>query len=243
MNTRCLRRFAALILLVLPLQAAEPAKQDAPAAGAAKGELAERAARLKLPQLAFRDATLPEGIGFLRQQAKQLDPNHADFNIEIAPAAAAKAGTITLSLREISLAEALHYVAAVAGLNVRYGAAAVTVEPGPAAEWKRPVEIVTPDTKRVLAKSVSIHIPRAEFRGASLEESLAFIRQKAQQHDPDQVGVNIVNLDLKSPENGLNLMLWNLPVLELLRYVANLAGGELVAEPEALVVRQVTPAK
>jgi hypothetical protein len=250
MNSLCSSRLSqsiALLLLVTQLNAAEPApKAPAPAASPARAgepapatnELHERAARLVIPSLQFRDATLAESVQFLRAKARALDPAHPDLNIEIAPAADGNDAKITLSLKQVSLAEALHYLAALAGLNVRFGATAISVEPGPAAEWKRLKMPASPESAKLKEKALAMIIPKLEFREAALMQALDFIQAKSRSLDPDQRGVNIVNLDLAAADARLTLSLTNVPVYEALRHVAELAGGKLFVEPEALVLRQ-----
>jgi hypothetical protein len=250
MNPLCSWRVSqsvALLLLVAQLNAAEPAPKSPAAAASpahalapppATNDLHDRAARLVIPSLDFRNATFAESVQFLRAKARALDPTHPDLNIEIAPVAAGHDAKITLSLKEISLAEALHYLAAKADLNVRYGATAISLEPGPAAEWKRLKMPASPESARLKEKALSIIIPKLEFREASLTESLDFIQAKSRSLDPDQRGVNIVNLDVPVADARFTLSLTKVPVYEALRYVAELAGGKLFVEPEALVLRR-----
>jgi hypothetical protein len=250
MNPLCSLRVSqsvALLLLVTQLNAAEPAPKAAAAAASpahalaappATNDLHDRAARLVIPSLDFRDATLAESVQFLRAKARALDPTHPDLNIEIAPVAAGNDAKITLSLKEISLAEALHYVAAKAGLNVRYSATAISLEPGPAAEWKRLKMPASPESAKLKEKALAIIMPKLELRDASVTEALDFIQAKARDLDPEKRGVNIVNLDLAAADARLTLSLTKVPVYEALRYVAELAGGKLLVEPEALVLRQ-----
>ena len=89
-----------------------------------------------------------------------------------------------------------------------------------------------------LAKAQGIRIAKLEFREASVTEAVDFLRRKSVELDPEKKGVNIV---LKAPPNlektKVTLSLTDVPLLDALRYLANLAA--LVVEPEdsALLLR------
>ena len=108
------------------------------------------------------------------------------------------------------------------------------------------VDVVRPDlggahskgAAATLAKAQAIRIPKLAFREASVTEALDFLRKKSVEHDPETKGLNIV---LKAPPNlaqiKITLSLTDVPLLEAVRYVANLAA--LIVEPgdSALLLR------
>lgn len=108
------------------------------------------------------------------------------------------------------------------------------------------VDVVRPDPARTnskgaaatLAKAQAIRIPKLEFREASVTEALDYLRRKSVELDPEKKGINIV---LKAPPNlaqiKITLSLTDVPLLEAVRYVANLAA--LIVEPgdSALLLR------
>ncbi len=108
------------------------------------------------------------------------------------------------------------------------------------------VDVVRPDPARAnskgaaatLAKAQAIRIPKLEFREASVTEALDYLRRKSVELDPEKKGINIV---LKAPPNlaqiKITLSLTDVPLLEAVRYVANLAA--LIVEPgdSALLLR------
>ena len=89
-----------------------------------------------------------------------------------------------------------------------------------------------------LAKAQGIRIAKLEFREASVTEAVEYLRRKSVELDPQKKGLNIV---LKAPPNlektKVTLSLTDVPLLDALRYLANLAA--LVVEPEdsALLLR------
>ena len=96
------------------------------------------------------------------------------------------------------------------------------------------------DTKgaATLAKAQGMRLAKLEFREASVTEAVDFLRRKSVELDPEKKGLNIV---LKAPPDlakiKITLSLTDVPLLEAVRYVANLAA--LVVEPEdsALLLR------
>ena len=89
-----------------------------------------------------------------------------------------------------------------------------------------------------LAKAKALRLAKLEFHEATVTEAVEFLRRKSVELDPEKKGVNIV---LKvPPDRGkakVTLSLADVPLLDALRYLANLAA--LVVEPEdsALLLR------
>ncbi|MDI1313536.1 M56 family metallopeptidase [Prosthecobacter sp.] len=87
-------------------------------------------------------------------------------------------------------------------------------------------------------KAAAIIIPTVQFRGATVVEAVEFLRVKAKDFDPDKKGVSILIRADEIPQNALiTLDLKDVPLIEALRYTAELAGMTLVAEPYAFTLR------
>lgn len=87
-------------------------------------------------------------------------------------------------------------------------------------------------------KAAAIIIPTVQFRGATLEEALEFLRVKAKDFDPDKKGVPIMIRPSDVPANAqISLDLKDVPLIEALRYTSELAGLSLVAEPYAFILK------
>ena len=88
------------------------------------------------------------------------------------------------------------------------------------------------------AKALGMRLAKLEFREASVTEAVDFLRRKSVELDPEKKGINIV---LRAPPDlakiKITLSLTDVPLLEAVRYVANLAA--LIVEPEdsALLLR------
>lgn len=97
----------------------------APAFPATEGAAFEKAAKIVLPSVTFRDTPLAEAIDFLRTQARAVDPAKQGVNIVLARDGQA---SITLQLSNVPLSEAVRYVAGLVGLQPRADADALILE-------------------------------------------------------------------------------------------------------------------
>ena len=120
-----------VVVLITP-EVAAGAVEAKPAAPPAK-EISEAALRIRtkaeqiiIPKIDLRDATLAEALLFLRVKAKELDPEKEGINfvVEDSPPGDPR---ITMTLRDVPLKEALHYVTELAGMKFRFDGNAVTI--------------------------------------------------------------------------------------------------------------------
>jgi len=95
-------------------------------------------------------------------------------------------------------------------------------------------------------KMQKIVFPQVQFAGANIEEAIEFLRVKSRdldvfETDPSRKGVNII---LKSGENpvsaSISLDLKDVPMVEALRYVTDLAGMKYKVEPFAILIVPVS---
>jgi hypothetical protein len=90
-------------------------------------------------------------------------------------------------------------------------------------------------------KKSSLIFPKIMFSEAALDEVLHYIRAKAKEIDPAKKGVNIVVKHSKeSPSAKLSLELSDVPLSELLKYVAKLSGLELFVEGDTYILQTPT---
>jgi hypothetical protein len=94
-----------------------------------KGMSQDLASRLILPQVEFKEASLPKILQFLQQKSLELDPEKKGLNLILNAPGDPSPETIQISLhlREVPLSEALRYVAKLANLNLRYDDDAVVL--------------------------------------------------------------------------------------------------------------------
>ncbi len=95
-------------------------------------------------------------------------------------------------------------------------------------------------------KMQEIIFPQVQFAGASIEEAVEFLRVKSRdldvnETDPSKKGVNII---LKAGDNpvsaSISLDLKDVPMVEALRYVTELAGMKYKVEPFAVLIVPVS---
>jgi hypothetical protein len=99
-------------------------------------------------------------------------------------------------------------------------------------------ETKAPAKSAALEKAGKIILPKMQFASATPREAVEFLNIKAREMDPDKKGVNIFLVPDKSAEGTkITLDLMEVPLSEAVRYVAELAGMEVVAEQSALYLR------
>lgn len=92
-----------------------------------------------------------------------------------------------------------------------------------------------PSRPEMLSKSLII--PQLEFRDATIEECVAFLRSKAKDLDPEKLGVNLViHAPPSTAATKISLSLKNVPLGEALKYVSNLAGLTMKTDTTAIVL-------
>ncbi len=89
-----------------------------------------------------------------------------------------------------------------------------------------------------LEKAHRIIIPTVSFAQASVDDAIKFLRHKAKENDPAKTGVEI-QLIPDGRQASLTLDLKDVPLSEALRYVAELAGMELVPDKNVIIIRPV----
>ena len=77
-----------------------------------------KASKIIIPKIEFRQATVVEGLDFLRQRSLQLDPDKSGVVIILVASDKAKGTKFDLSLTNVSVADAVKYVAIAADLEM-----------------------------------------------------------------------------------------------------------------------------
>ena len=95
-------------------------------------------------------------------------------------------------------------------------------------------------------KMQKIVFPQVTFSGASIDEAVEFLRVKSrdldiEENDPARKGVNIILKGGDSPSTAsISLDLKDVPMVEALRYVTELAGMKFKVEPFAVLIVPVS---
>lgn len=183
------------------------------------------------PILAFNNATVDEAVEYLRIKSRDLDTSASDpkgVSILVRPSDK-PSPSITLDLREVPLGEALRYVAELTGLQMRVEPFAVVLAP--------PSKAVP--TAATGGADHPITLPNVEFKDATIDEALRFIRIKSRDLDPAQKGVNIIKKPGGAEGAKITISLRNVPVNEALRYIASLASYTLTNEAGTFILTPV----
>lgn len=205
-------------------------------------EAVKAAKAIIFPTVQFREASVQEAVEFFRLKARDLDPTKQGVNIVLKSDAALNKAQLTLDLKDVPLMEALRYVAALAGLELKAGDYAITLEapqtaPGSSKSATTPAPATSGAATETAASKAAkaIILPSVQFREASIQEAVEFLRIKARDLDPSKKGVNIIlKPDPSAKAALLTLDLKNIPVMEALKYVASLADLEIKVGESAI---------
>jgi len=97
----------------------------------------------------------------------------------------------------------------------------LTGKPDPSAELKKTLE--------------SIVLPEVDFREASLQDVIAFLREESKKHTKDKTEINFVVMLPEGKAPVITLSLRKIPMMELLRYISMLTGLQYKVDPHAVV--------
>ncbi|MBL9155308.1 MAG: hypothetical protein JNK37_22690 [Verrucomicrobiales bacterium] len=203
------------------------------------GDLARaRLEKIVIPSIELRSASLTDALAFLREKARELDPEKKGVNFVHIPAVDAPEPQLTVSFKQIPLTEALRYFAELSNLELEFGDSAVVMRPPsgvPDAE-AQPSGKASAKSAVVAARIV---LPQVEFAGAPLPSVLQFLQNRSLELDPEKKGLNLI---LNAPgepladEIKITLTLRNVPLSEALKYVAALSRLKLRYDEDAVVL-------
>lgn len=194
-----------------------------------------RLGKIIIPSLEFGDATLTDALAFLRVRSRELDPEKRGVNLVHIPVEGVPEPRLTVSFTEIPLSEALKYVAALSGLEVEFGDAAVVLRKPSGAAFRAPEN---PSSKSA-AMAEALILPIIEFSETPLPSALKFLQFRSRELDPEKKGLNLILDAPGDPASDgikITLTLRNVPLSEALRYVAELAHLKRRYDEDAVVL-------
>ena len=80
--------------------------------------ITSKASKIIIPKVAFRDATVNEGVDFVRTISRQLDPDNSGVTIILVASEETKSKRVDLDLINVSVSDAVKYLAIAAGLEM-----------------------------------------------------------------------------------------------------------------------------
>ena len=222
----------------LPLSAQDGSKDKAPAKVVAKEKplIQQKAEKIVIPQLEFKDADLDECISFLRRKSqecdKDQDPNKRGVGF-INRCMGAK--PVTISLKNVSVWEAAQKIAAAAGMEVS-PTTPILIHPKGAGPDAKPA--AEHEKSAVWKRAERIVIDRVQFFASSPADVCALLKQKSKGADKEGRGIDISAADgLHRP---VSLDLRNAKLTDLLTAVAEVTGAEITVSGEKIILK---PAK
>jgi hypothetical protein len=224
---------------------------------------ADRAQRIEIPRVDFRETALREACEFLSQKSRQLNPKRVNIIID-----GEVPGRITLRLEKRPLLVVIREATAQVGCEVQEEPYALVIRAKGAPKLPAVVAPKGANLDEIRKRLDQIVIPKADFRETKLEEAIEFLGNKNFQLNPE----NAVNVVLRLDDHGggtapappapagipglaadpianaapisvgaagrrINLICDDVPLLEVLRYTAGLAGLEIELTPTEIVIR------
>ncbi|MEM9444154.1 MAG: hypothetical protein AAGA18_02265 [Verrucomicrobiota bacterium] len=108
------------------------------------------------------------------------------------------------------------------------------------------LEEVTPVTRQPLQRSnkfninnklKNIIIPEINFKGATIQDAVSYLKQQSQFHDPEGEGIDFILKDKAAQsKNAFSISLRSIPIGEALRYVTTLAAMKYRVEEYAVFI-------
>lgn len=195
----------------------------------------ERLEKIIIPSIELDNASLTDTLAFLGVRARELDPEKKGVNLVNFPGEGAPEPRLTISLKEIPLTEALKYVAALSDLELEFDEEAVLL--------RKPSGAASPKPEGLSGKSAAlaeaIVLPVVEFAGTPLPSVLKFLQQRSRELDSEKKGLNLILAAPGEPAPEgikITLALRNVPLSEVLRYVAELSNLRLRYDEDAAVL-------
>ncbi len=191
----------------------------------------EQKLKIRVPSLEFHDTPLKHAVAFLRQRSAELSPDKKGVNIVIDASVDAEA-KITLRLSNAPLAEALRYVALLAGgeLQRQPHTLVIRKKPDEAAvgEKLKPAPDPAAEGDEATAKLLkSMVVPAVDFQNVAFIDAIQFLSIKSGELDPAGKGVNfVIGGEGTGADARITLKLSNVPMIEAIRYTTALANAQ-----------------
>ena len=240
------------------------AQKKEPAQDAGVAAMEEKLDSIIIPKLELNKTPLGDAIAFLRQRSVELDgsdnPKSRGVNfVLVGYDENKKIPRITLKLSNVPLRDAVRYITDLAQRDYSIEAGAIVISgqrqgkevtvlsSSPSAGKREHSEAEKAKVAALEKKLKTIVIPSIEFRDIPLKSAVDFIVSKsmeldAAERDVQKKGINCVLVgDPKEFQSILiSLSMGNVPIGEVLRYTAELAGMSYELQPNAVVIARRT---
>lgn len=203
-----------------------------------------------VPKVELHKVTMEEAIELLRHQFAALrapeepDPSRRGVNIvlDMNNASVAPNTVFDFTIENASFAKVLHKVAAVEGMKARingYGVMIFTPDKSRRRDALPEIQGVD-ENETITLKLMRIIIPRVEFREATVDEALKLLQKMSVELDMTVTDPSLKGLSLKlhggAPARRITFSAGNLPIGEVIQYIAELADLKIKIENGGLVL-------
>lgn len=190
-----------------------------------------------IPELVVQDMSLNECLALLAvkwREIKTAKGLEASLNVVLKATKAQRELRINFQATGITFRAAYEKIAQAAGLECKVKAYAVWIAPR-GFERAQESPIGTTPIGQLVSRLI---LPKVEFRDATLQEAIDFLRLKARKVDPTGRGVGL-RLDVHpkiAAKLTLTFSLEQIPLSEVLQFVADILDLDLIADGETLVL-------
>ena len=199
--------------------------------------------RFVLPEVQFNQTELPQAIEFLREETYKLDPGKKGVNIIYKPDRSSPDSTshpprLTLYLKNTPLPDVIEQIAELTGTKIHYNSNTILLYHESDSKFLQASMNKMP-RGAVAEKLKTWHIPHLSFNNVSILDAINFISVHTMRLDPSNQGISFVFED-ERPANetvSIDMRLYDVPILDCLRYSAWLADYEFLVTDDAVNLR------
>lgn len=237
-------RSALAFIVALMLSNATPLVAAAPSAEARR--IGEKLDATVIPQIAFEETTVGDGVEFLQLRLAELDKSEGRTGVNFVDLRAGKRdGTMTLNLEAVPARAVLKYMCLLVGCEYVIESEAVVLID--AETWRNPggggeqASDSSPQSRAVERVLATASLETIDFDETELGEAIGFLRTKlveARGGDAEVPAVNFVILDPELAKVTLDLDLRSVSVRGVLGYLMEKAGAEFTIEAGIVTIRK-----
>jgi hypothetical protein len=144
---------------------------------------------------------------------------------------------VTLSLRNVSLSQALLNVVQLSNCKLRWDENGVMIAANGDKIARLPLKVAAGTDPKLVADIKATVLPKVNFGKSTVRDACEFLHQRFKQLAPNEEGLNLaLNLKAEEASRVVTFTANDLPVLEAFRYVAELADLEVKLEKFAVVI-------
>jgi hypothetical protein len=161
-----------------------------------------------IPVIYFEDVAIEEALDFIRMRARDCDVTEKDptrkgisFHTTRPPAAQAGGPAVEgngeerinhLQLRNVSMLSALKYTCLLSNLSFSVTERGIVITPKMQGAKEPVIPINQVARQELINRLNTITIPQVDFTNVSIDEAIAFLRNKLHEQEPQKIEINFV---------------------------------------------------